>query len=44
MNNCTHINEVLYIGKSWTYLNHSLFSSLAELLNMAVDRNLEVIL
>jgi hypothetical protein len=40
MNNCTHINEVLYIGKSWTYkfyLNHSLFSSLAELLNMAVD-------
>jgi hypothetical protein len=46
MNHCTWSNEVLYIERSWTYLQdlfESLFS-LTELLDLAVFRNYEVVL
>jgi hypothetical protein len=46
MNRCTLINKVLYIERSWTYLQ-LLFESLSsfmKLLNMVVVQNLEVML
>jgi hypothetical protein len=46
MSRCTWTRKVLYIERSWAYLQalfESLFS-LTEMLNMAVVRNFEVML
>jgi hypothetical protein len=46
MNHCTSSNEVLYIKRSWTFLQLLFESSfsLTELLNMAIFRNCEIML